>query len=163
MKLAKNAGRHSAVEALLLATLGDHAQVRHRHMSMFGRILVDSVFFCLRLGVFLHAMHFGMGHHAGNRNCMTDMIAEVDGIALDFPSRAFGGSELVLFGVIAFLQTALECACVFMSRFCCVLRPSQSGGASKQDQHKSCHPYLYFHSDLRKFRLKNDKTASVAS
>ena len=91
MKLAKNAGRHSAVEALLLATLGDHAQVRHRHMSMFGRILVDSVFFCLRLGVFLHAMHFGMGHHAGNRNCMTDMIAEVRRLNPK-PGLAFGSA-----------------------------------------------------------------------
>jgi len=71
---------------LLFATVADHLQVRGSHVTVLGGVLVHAVLFCLGLRVFLHAVHFGIGDHAGNRDFMADMIAELEAVALDLPS-----------------------------------------------------------------------------
>src|SRR3979490_1982253 len=73
---------------------------------MLGGVLTHAVLFCRVLSIFLHAVHCGIGDHAGNPNRMTDMIAELDGVALDLPSAAFRRSKIVLIGVLALLKAA---------------------------------------------------------
>src|ERR1700682_1779457 len=105
---------------------------------MLGGVLFHAVFFCLGLGVFLHAVHFGIRDHAGNRDCMTNVVAELKAVALDLPSAAFRRSEVVLFGIFALLKAAREHPYFLMSGFCCVLRRSQSGSTDKRTQRKKC-------------------------
>jgi hypothetical protein len=54
-----------------------------------------------------------MGDHAGNRNRMTDVLAELDAVALDFPSAVFRRSKFVLISVVALLQAASERPCFY--------------------------------------------------
>src|ERR1700676_1959451 len=89
-----NASRMCDVRgALLLASVADHRQIRYRQVTILGGVLTHAVLFCLGLSVFLHAVHFGIGDHAGNRNRMTNMIAELEGVALDLPSPTFRRSN----------------------------------------------------------------------
>src|ERR1700692_3642206 len=90
-------------------------------------------------------MHFGMGDYASNSDGVTDMLAEIDAVTLDFPSAAFSGSELVLIGVIALLEAASECPCLVMGRFCCILRPSQSSGTGKEEPGNNRRCHFHFH------------------
>ena len=101
---------------------------------MLGGVLAHAVLFCLALHVFLHAVHCGIGHRAGNRNRMADMIAELDGIAADLPGAAFRRSELVLISAIARLKAASERPHFLVGGFCLALRRSQSGSARNHEQ-----------------------------
>lgn len=85
---------------------------------MLGGVLIHAVLFRLGLRVFFRAVQCGVGDYAGNRNCMTDMIAELEGVALDLPSAAFRRSQLVLIGGVALLQAARERPRFLMGRFC---------------------------------------------
>src|SRR5882762_3536756 len=136
----------NAEPASLLTSVADHRQIRCRQVAMLGGVLTHAVLFCRVLSIFLHAVHCGIGDHAGNPNRMTDMIAELDGVALDLPSAAFRRSKIVLIGVLGLLKAAGERPRFLMSGFCCVLRRSQSGSARKHEQRKKCHRDLKFHS-----------------
>jgi len=125
---------------------------------MLGRVLTHAVLFCLGLRIFLHAVHFGIGDHARNRNPMTDMIAELEAVALDLPSAAFRSCKLVLIGVVALLKAARERSCFLMGGLCCVLRRSQSGSTRKHEQRKKCHRDLDFHPLPPKFRIDKRKS-----
>src|ERR1700675_433939 len=105
---------------------------------MLGRILTHAVLFCLGLRIFLHAVHFGIGDHAGNRNRMTDMITELEAVTLDLPSAAFRRCKLVLISVVTVLKAARKRPRFLMGGFCCVLRRSQSASTRKHAQRKIC-------------------------
>jgi hypothetical protein len=124
---------------------------------MLGGVLIHAVLFCLGLGVFLHAVHFGIRDHAGNRDCMTNVIAELEAVALDLPSAAFRRTKVVLIGVFSFLKAAREGPYFLMCGFCCVLRRSQSGSARKQEQRKKCQRDLNFIPNLRRFDLRSER------
>jgi len=112
---------------------------------MLGGVLTHAVLFCLGLNVFLHAVHFGVGNYAGNRNRMTNMIAEREGVALYVPRTTFRRSNLVLIGVVALLKAARECPRFLMRGFCCVLSRSHPYSARKHEQRKKYHRNLDFH------------------
>ena len=65
---------------------------------MLGGVLIHAVLFCLGLGVFLHAVHFGIRDHAGNRDCMTNVIAELEAAGTENlgDSLAFGSLSGIL-------------------------------------------------------------------
>lgn len=111
---------------------------------MLGGTLSHTVLFGLALHVFFHAMHCGIRDHAGDRDRMTDMLAQLDGIAGDLPSAAFRRSELVLIGRIARLKAARDRPHFLVGGFCFVLR-SQSSSARNHKQRKKCHCDLEFH------------------
>jgi hypothetical protein len=102
---------------------------------MFGGVLIHAVLFRLGLRIFFRAVQRGVGDYAGYRDGMSDMISELDGIALDLPSGAFCGSKLVLIGIVAFLKATRERARFLVCSFCCVLR---SGYYGRIDITSSC-------------------------
>jgi len=122
---------------------------------MLSGVFIHTVLFRLGLRVFLHAVHFGIRDHAGNRNFMTDMIAELEGVAVELPSAAFRRSKLVLIGGVARLKAARERPRFLMGSF--GLCRSQSGSARKQEQGKKCHRDLHFHPYLRRFELRSGR------
>jgi len=122
---------------------------------MFGGFLIHIVFFCLGLHIFLRAVHFRIRNHAGDRDCMADVIAQLVAVALEFPSAALRRSKSVLVGVVAFLQAARERPCFIVSGTGCVLRRGPASCASKQEQRKKCHRDLYFHRLPPKIRFEN--------
>lgn len=122
---------------------------------MLSGVLVHTVLFGLGLHIFLHAVHFGIGDHAGNRNFMTDMIAEFEGIAVELPSATFRRSKLVLIGRVARLEAARERPRFLMGSF--GLRRSQSGSARIHEQRKKCHRDLHFHPLPPKVRIEKRK------
>src|SRR5712691_8523186 len=123
---------------------------------MLGGVLIYAALSCLGLHVFLHPVHCGIGDHAGNRNRMTDMLAELDSVAPDLPGAALRRSELVLIGAIARLKAARERPRLLMGGFF-ALRRSQSGSISKHEQRKKCHRDLDFHPLPPKVRIEKRK------
>src|ERR1700730_6294111 len=100
--------------------------MRRGHVTVLGGTFIHAVLSLRRFCIFFHPVHFGVGHHTGNRHCMTDMLAEIEGVALDLPSAAFRRSKLVLIGVHLFKATP-ERPYFLMSGFRCVLCRSRSG------------------------------------
>ena len=130
---------------LLFATIADHLQIRYLHVSMFGGNFIHIMFFGLGLDIFLRAMHFRIRNHAGDRDCVADVITQLVAVALEFPSAALRRSKSVLVGVIALLQAARERPCFIVSGTRCVLRRRPAGCDSQQEQRKKCHRELQFH------------------
>jgi len=123
---------------------------------MLGGVLIHTVLFGLGLRVFLHAVHLGIGDHAGNRYFMTYMIAELEGVAVELPSAAFCRSKLVLIGRVARLKAARERPRFLMGSF--GLCRSQSGRARKHEQRKKYYRDLNFHPLPP--RVRNEKRKS---
>src|SRR5580692_7607731 len=121
---------------------------------MLGGVFIHAVFFRLSLRVFLHAMHCGVCDYAGNRDGMTYMFSERDGVTLDLPSAAFRRSEFVLVGVVALLKAASERPRFLVGRFCCVLCSGHRGNAGKHEQREKRHGDLDFHSLPPKLRFE---------
>ena len=71
---------------------------------MLCGFLIHAMLFCFFLGVFFHAVHLGIGNHAGNGHRMPDVRRQVNTVTLDFPGAAFAGGEVVFIGVIAFCR-----------------------------------------------------------
>jgi hypothetical protein len=135
----------NSISTLFRATVTDHLHVRHGHVTMLGRVLIDAVFLGLGLRVFFHAVCRGVRDYAGYRDGMRDMISELDGVALDLPSGTLRRRKFVLIGVVALLKAASERPSFLMGGFGRVLRGSQSN-TGKHDQPKKYYYGLQFHS-----------------
>ncbi len=112
---------------------------------MFGGIFIHTMFFGLGLRIFLRAMQFRIRNHAGDRDCVSDVITQPVAVALEFPSAALRRSKPLLVGVIAFLQATRERPCFVVSGTGCVLRRRPASCASEQEQRKKCHRDIHFH------------------
>jgi hypothetical protein len=75
-------------------------------MAVFGFVLVYAAFGCFFFGVFLHAVDGGIADGAGDANCVANVFAEIDRVALDFPSAARGGGKFIFIRIAGFFQTA---------------------------------------------------------
>src|SRR5713226_5788512 len=111
-----------AVPLSFLAVFTDHGQLRHGQVAVFFRPFVHAMLFHLRFRVFLHRVHFAMGHYSRYFHGMSDMFVEFDRVALKLPGGATLRGQIVLIGVLAFLQTAGERSYFLVRRFGCVLR-----------------------------------------
>ena len=129
-------GNDNLQAASAFATVADHLQTRHLHVTMFRRIFVHIMFLGLGLSIFLGAMHFRIGNHAGDCDGVADVITQLVAVALEFPSAALRRSKFVFVSVIAFLQAARERPCFIVSGSRCVLRRRPASCASKQEQRK---------------------------
>ena len=88
--------------------------MRHGHVTVLGRVLIDAVLLRLGLRVFFHAVRCGVRDYAGYRDGMRDVLSELDAVALDFPGGAFRRRKFVLIGVVALLKAAGEGPCFLM-------------------------------------------------
>ena len=93
---------------LLLASITDHRQSRHRHVAVLFGVFVHPVLFHLGFCVFLHRMFFVMRDCPGHGNGMPDVVVEFDTVTFDLPGGTILGGQIVLIGVFTFLQTPRE-------------------------------------------------------
>jgi hypothetical protein len=78
-------------------------------VTVLGSVLIHIVLFRFVLRVFFRAMYRGVGNHTSNGHGVPDVVSELDRFALDLPSAAFGGGEVVLAGVVTFDEATRDC------------------------------------------------------
>jgi hypothetical protein len=95
---------------------------------------------------------------------MTDVLAELDAVALDFPSAVFRRSKFVLISVVALLQAASERPCFLWVVFVVSCAAANPAVPANRKQRSKCHRHLHFHPYLRNLDLQSVKqTCNSAS
>lgn len=102
-------------------------------MAVLGGILVDAVLSRLGLGVFLCPMQGGVVDGAGNGNRVSDVLREIDAIALHFPGAAVFRGYLILVPIL--LQAARDGAGILV-RFLLGLTGLRPSGGEQQGARK---------------------------